>query len=111
MMCEKAGEVTAQTRSKSLQLGAIFRAYSKVRTYVRTYGICLSNYITPNRRRDARSLGRGMGILGWQVCLALSQEEAADGKGDGSVVIVAIFLVAVGQFSPAGSAKLPAFAT
>ncbi len=24
MMCEKAGEVTAQTRSKSLQLGAIF---------------------------------------------------------------------------------------
>ncbi len=37
MMCEKAGEVTAQTRSKSLQLGAIFRAYSKVRTYVRTY--------------------------------------------------------------------------
>jgi hypothetical protein len=52
-----------------------------------------------------------MGILSWQVCLALSQEEAADGKGDGSVVIVAIFLVAVGQFSPAGSAKLPAFAT
>jgi hypothetical protein len=25
-MCERAGEITAQTRSKSLQLGAIFRA-------------------------------------------------------------------------------------
>ena len=34
MMCEKAGEVTAQTRSKFLQLGAIFRAYSKVRRYL-----------------------------------------------------------------------------
>ena len=33
-MSKKAGEVTAQTRSKSLQLGAIFRAYSKVRTYL-----------------------------------------------------------------------------
>jgi hypothetical protein len=33
MMCEKAGEITAQTRSKSLQLGANFRAYSKIRTY------------------------------------------------------------------------------
>ena len=42
MMCEKAGEVTAKTRSKFLQLGAIFRTYSKV------HGICLSNYITPN---------------------------------------------------------------
>jgi len=30
MMCEKAGEVTAKTRSKFLQLGAIFRTYSKV---------------------------------------------------------------------------------
>ncbi len=43
-----------------------------------------------------------MGILGWQVYLALSQEDATDGKGDGSVVIDAIFLVAVGQFSPLG---------
>jgi hypothetical protein len=34
MMCEKAGEVTAQTRSKFLQLGAIFRTYSKVRRYL-----------------------------------------------------------------------------
>ena len=34
MMCETAGEVTAQTRSKSLQLGAIFCAYSKVRRYL-----------------------------------------------------------------------------
>jgi hypothetical protein len=34
MMCERSGEVTAQTRSKSLQLGAIFHAYSKVRTYL-----------------------------------------------------------------------------
>ncbi len=46
-----------------------------------------------------------MGVLGWQVYLALSQEEAADGEGGGSVIIIAIFLVAVGQFSPAGSAK------
>ncbi len=39
MLCEKAGEVTAQTRSDLLQLGAIFRAYSHVRTYskVRRY--------------------------------------------------------------------------
>ena len=45
MMCERAGEVTAQTRSKSLQLGAIFRAYSKVRTYVRTYVWYLSKQL------------------------------------------------------------------
>jgi hypothetical protein len=44
-----------------------------------------------------------MGVLGWQVYLALLQEDATDGKGDGSVVIVAIFLVAVGQFSPLGA--------
>jgi hypothetical protein len=39
MLCEKAGEITAQTRSKLLQLGAIFCAYSHVRTYskVRRY--------------------------------------------------------------------------
>ena len=34
MMCERAGEVTAQTSSKYLPLGAIFRAYSKVRGYL-----------------------------------------------------------------------------
>ncbi len=34
MMCEKAGEVTAKTRSKFLQLGTIFRTYSKVRRYL-----------------------------------------------------------------------------
>ncbi len=44
-----------------------------------------------------------MGVLGWQVYLALLQEDTTDGKGDGSVVIVAIFLVAVGQFSPLGA--------
>jgi hypothetical protein len=33
-MCEKAGEVTAQTRSKFLQLGAIFCTYSKVHRYL-----------------------------------------------------------------------------
>jgi hypothetical protein len=45
-----------------------------------------------------------MGILGWQVYFALLQEDATtDGKGDKSVVIVAIFLVAVGQFSPLGA--------
>ena len=51
-----------------------------------------------------------MGIFGWLVYLALSQEDATDGKGDGSVIIVAVFLVAVGQFSPCGSTELPAFA-
>ncbi len=44
-----------------------------------------------------------MGILGWQVYLALLQEDATDGKGDGSVIIVVIFLVAVGQVSPPGA--------
>jgi hypothetical protein len=34
MTCEKAGEVTAKARSKFLQLGAIFRTYSKVRRYL-----------------------------------------------------------------------------
>jgi hypothetical protein len=43
-----------------------------------------------------------MGVLGWRVYLALLQEDATDGEGDGSVVIVAIFLVAVGKFSPLG---------
>jgi hypothetical protein len=52
-----------------------------------------------------------MGVLGWGGYLALSQGEATDGEGDGSVIIVTVLLVAVGQFSPRGSAKLPAFAT
>ena len=52
-----------------------------------------------------------MGVLGWQVYLALSQGDATDGKGDGSVVIVTSFLMAVGQFFHPGSAKLLAFAT
>ena len=52
-----------------------------------------------------------MGIFGWLVYLALAQEDATDGKGDGSVIIVMVFLVAVGQFSPLGSAELPAVAT
>ena len=43
--------------------------------------------------------------------LALSQEEVAYGKGDGCVIVVASFLVAGGQFSPHGSAKLPISAT
>ena len=34
MTCEKAGEVTAKSRSKFLQLGAIFRTYAKVRRYL-----------------------------------------------------------------------------
>ena len=52
-----------------------------------------------------------MGVFGWLVYLALSQEDANDGKGDGSVIIFLVFLVAVDQFSPRGSAKLAAFAT
>ncbi len=62
-------------------------------------------------RGTIRSLGRGMGILGWQVYLALLQEDATDGEGDGSVVIVAIFLGCCGSIFTPGSAKLPAFAT
>ena len=64
-----------------------------------------------DRRPDVWSLGRGMGVIGWGGYLALSQGDTTDGKGDGSVIIVAVFLVAVGQFSPRGSAELPAFAT
>jgi hypothetical protein len=52
-----------------------------------------------------------MGVFGWLVYLALFQEDATDRKGDGSVIVVAVFLVGVGQFSPHGSAELPAFAT
>ena len=52
-----------------------------------------------------------MGVFAWLAYLALLQEDATDGKGDGSVIIIAVFLVAVGQISPRGSAKLPAFAT
>jgi hypothetical protein len=51
-----------------------------------------------------------MGVFGWLDYLALSQEDATESKGDGSVIIVAVFLVAVGQFSPHGSAKPPVFA-
>jgi hypothetical protein len=59
-----------------------------------------------NRRTDVRSLGRGMGVLGLQGYLALSQGEATDGEGDGCVIIVTSFLVAGGQFSPLGSAEI-----
>ena len=58
-----------------------------------------------------RGLGRRMGVFGWLVYLAFSQEDATDGKGDRSVIIVTVFLVAVGQFSPRQSVKLPAFTT
>ncbi len=64
-----------------------------------------------NRKTDVRSLGRGMGILGLQGYLALSQGDATDGKGDGCVIVVTSFLVAGGQFSPLGSAELPISAT
>ncbi len=52
-----------------------------------------------------------MGVFGWLVYLALLQEDTTDRKGDGNVITVAVFLVAVGQISPRGSAELPAFAT
>jgi hypothetical protein len=52
-----------------------------------------------------------MGILGWQVYLALLQEDTTDGEEDGSVVMVTIFLVAVGHYLPPGNAELPAFVT
>ena len=63
-----------------------------------------------DRRHDVKSLGRGMGVFGWFVYLALWQEDVTEGKRDRSVIIVAVFLVAVGQFSPCGSAELPALA-
>ena len=54
------------------------------------------------RRRDVWSLGRGMGLLGWGVYLALSQGDSTDGEGDGSVVIVAIFGGGGSIFTPWG---------
>ena len=53
--------------------------------------------VREGRRRDVWSLGRGMCLLGWGVYLALLQGDSTDGEGDGSVVIIASFLVAVGQ--------------
>ena len=50
-----------------------------------------------------RILGRGIGVFGWLVHLALLQEDATDGEGDGSVIITVVFLVAVGQFHPVGA--------
>ena len=44
-----------------------------------------------DRRLDVRSLGRGMGLLGWGVYLALSQGDATHSKGDRSVIIVMNF--------------------
>ncbi len=41
-----------------------------------------------------------MGVLGWRVYLALSQEDATDGKGGGSVVIVAFFWLLWVNFHP-----------
>jgi hypothetical protein len=55
------------------------------------------------RRREVRSLGRGMGVLACLKCLALLNSNAYDVGGDGSVDIVASFLVAVGQFLPLGA--------
>jgi hypothetical protein len=53
------------------------------------------------RRCDVRSLGRGMSVFGWLVSLALSQEDETDGKGDGSVIIVAVFFHSFGSiFTP-----------
>ena len=48
MTCEKAGEVTAKTRFKFLQLGAIF---VRTRKYVDTYCIRLSNYRSGGARK------------------------------------------------------------
>jgi hypothetical protein len=48
-----------------------------------------------------RSLGRGMGVLGLQGYLALSQGEATDGEGDGCVIIVTKFFGSWGSiFTP-----------
>ncbi len=37
------------------------------------------------------SLGRGMGLLGWGVYLALSQGDSTAGERDGSFIVVAYF--------------------
>jgi hypothetical protein len=59
------------------------------------------------RRGDVRILGGG-----WASSPALNTLRYAYGvEGDGRVIIVAIFLVAVGQFLHPGSVKLPALAT
>jgi len=55
------------------------------------------------RRRDVWSLGRGMGLLGCGVYLALSQGDSTDGEGHGSVVIVAIFGGGGSIFTPWGA--------
>ncbi len=61
MMCERAGEVTAQTRSKSLQLGAIFRVYSKVCTYLLYLSKQLYN---PQHLGNSRGLVFGLMVGG-----------------------------------------------
>ncbi len=88
-MCERAGEVTAQTRSKSLPLGAIFRAYSKVRTYllVRTYCICLSNYITPNRETDYGTFAKGHHSSHLSTAILLSGVQGINPPSYGSDVV------------------------
>ena len=63
-----------------------------------------------DRRPDVWSLGRGMGVLGWGGYLALLQGDAIDGEGD-RLSSLQVFFVAVGQFSPPGSAKLAILAT
>ncbi len=61
------------------------------------------------RQHDMRSLGRGVGILGWRVYLALSQEDTTDGKGDGSVVIVTIFFGCCGSIFTPWECQTPGF--
>jgi hypothetical protein len=53
--------------------------------------------------------GDGRPWLGRLPCLA--QGDATDREGDGFVSSLRVFFVAVGQFSPPGSAKLTTFAT
>jgi len=53
--------------------------------------------------------GDGHPWLGRLPCLA--QGDATDREGDGFVSLSREFFVAVGQFSPPGSAKLPISAT
>jgi len=60
--------------------------------------------------RVGRGLGKGGGVLlAWATALCLVEDTRC--HRDGNIILVASILVAVGQFSPCGSAKLAVLAT
>ena len=61
-------------------------------------------------RHDLWSLVRGVGVLGL-LSTSQSDGEATDGKGDGDVIVVAVFLWVGDSFFSAGSGKLAILAS